>query len=221
MVFTTSQILVWPFFSDNKITGTSPDCCTVLKTFLEKDKCGPQKEEEAHIPIHTFGFGLDHDPIVLHAIAECSRGSFSFIQGEENVTVRLSLLLILLDSCNQILTNFLIFQEGFAQCLGGLLSVVAQKVLLELCVGSSDFQIARVHSGTLREETDDDDSKCVVDIGDLYGDEEKNILAEVWIQPEYSDEDEDGTDKVQSRCYSEGSLFNLCSNYFKCFRSTF
>ncbi|RAL47959.1 hypothetical protein DM860_015746 [Cuscuta australis] len=31
-------------------------------------------------PVHAFGFGSDHDPVAMHAIAEASDGTFSFIE---------------------------------------------------------------------------------------------------------------------------------------------
>ncbi|EFJ18458.1 hypothetical protein SELMODRAFT_38056, partial [Selaginella moellendorffii] len=55
-------------------------------------------------PVHTFGFGSDHDPEAMLSIAEATGGSFCYVQEESTV------------------------QHAFAQCIGGLLSVVAQEV---------------------------------------------------------------------------------------------
>ncbi|PVH37776.1 hypothetical protein PAHAL_5G088100 [Panicum hallii] len=53
--------------------------------------------------VHTFGFGTDHDAAAMHAIAEVTGGTFSFIQ------------------------NHAVVQDSFAQCTGGLLSVAVQE----------------------------------------------------------------------------------------------
>lgn len=56
------------------------------------------------IPVHAFGFGVDHDAAAMHSIAENSGGTFSFIEAES------------------------VIQDAFAQCIGGLLSVVVQEL---------------------------------------------------------------------------------------------
>lgn len=50
--------------------------------------------------LHTFGFGADHDPILMSEIAGLKNGSFYYVEKEE------------------------ILDEVFVDCLGGLLSVV-------------------------------------------------------------------------------------------------
>ncbi|XP_074306532.1 uncharacterized protein LOC141641782 [Silene latifolia] len=60
------------------------------------------------IPVYTFGFGSDHDDIALHAISDGSGGSFSYIEAVE------------------------VIQDAFAQCLGGLLNVVAKEVEIQV-----------------------------------------------------------------------------------------
>jgi secreted protein with Ig-like and vWFA domain len=54
-------------------------------------------------PIHTFGFGADHDAPAMHAIAEATDDTFSFVENQAAI------------------------QDSFAQCIGGLLSVVVQE----------------------------------------------------------------------------------------------
>ncbi|KAI5070809.1 hypothetical protein GOP47_0015152 [Adiantum capillus-veneris] len=64
----------------------------------------------------AFGFGANHDAAIMHAICEVSGGTFSFIQAKERV------------------------QDAFAQCIGGLLSVVAQDVELNV----SSWQLSQL-----------------------------------------------------------------------------
>ncbi|KAF5736232.1 putative Zinc finger family protein [Tripterygium wilfordii] len=60
------------------------------------------------IPVHTFGFGSQHDSTTMHAIADASGGTFSFIESID------------------------ILQDAFARCIGGLLSVVAQDLRITI-----------------------------------------------------------------------------------------
>uniref|UniRef100_A0ACD5UCL6 Uncharacterized protein n=1 Tax=Avena sativa TaxID=4498 RepID=A0ACD5UCL6_AVESA len=62
-------------------------------------------------PIHTFGFGSDHDAAAMHVVAEATGGTFSFIENEAVV------------------------QDAFAQCVGGLLSIVVQEAHVEVVRG--------------------------------------------------------------------------------------
>ncbi|KAJ4819084.1 inter-alpha-trypsin inhibitor heavy chain-like protein [Rhynchospora pubera] len=61
-----------------------------------------------NVTVHTFGFGDEQDPVVLKAIADHSRGGTYSNLSLDNLSL------------------------GFAQCLGGLLSVVAQDLTLVL-----------------------------------------------------------------------------------------
>lgn len=108
------------------------------------------------VPIHTFGFGADHDPRAMHTIANSSGGTFSFIEAEKDV------------------------QDAFAMCIGGLLSVAAQKV--ELMVSSvGGVCISSVSSGSYSSRVLNHGLAAVVEFGDLYADEEKDILINVAV----------------------------------------
>merc|ERR1712166_1060557 len=71
--------------------------------------------------IFTFGFGEDHDAEMLRTIADVGEGLYYYIENKESIP------------------------QTFADCLGGLLSVVAQNMVLvvEPCDGVS---ILKVHS---------------------------------------------------------------------------
>jgi hypothetical protein len=56
------------------------------------------------IPVHAFGFGGDRDASSMQAISETSGGIFSFIETKA------------------------VIQDAFAQCIGGLLSVVVHEL---------------------------------------------------------------------------------------------
>ncbi|KAI3857220.1 hypothetical protein MKW98_010634 [Papaver atlanticum] len=109
------------------------------------------------IPVHTFGFGTDHDPNMLHSIAEGSKGTFSFIEAEG------------------------LIQDAFAQCMGGLLSVVVQD--LQVHVHSLDPYVclSQLKAGSYSTYLTGDNQTGSVDFGDLYADVERDFLVLVNI----------------------------------------
>ncbi|XP_058106823.1 E3 ubiquitin-protein ligase WAV3-like isoform X2 [Magnolia sinica] len=109
------------------------------------------------IPVHTFGFGTDHDAPAMHAISDVSGGMFSFIEAE----------------C--------VIQDAFARCIGGLLSVVVQELRLTLSSASSGVVIDRVPAGNYLSEVSDQGRHAIVKVGDLYADEAKDFLVHVSV----------------------------------------
>ncbi|VAH49471.1 unnamed protein product [Triticum turgidum subsp. durum] len=109
------------------------------------------------LPIHAFGFGADHDSDSLHSVAEASGGTFSFIEDEG------------------------VMQDAFAQCIGGLLSVVVQEMRLNMECVHPGVQLCSIKSGSYPSMMARDGRSCSVDIGHLYADEERDILLSVNI----------------------------------------
>uniref|UniRef100_A0ACD5URE0 Uncharacterized protein n=1 Tax=Avena sativa TaxID=4498 RepID=A0ACD5URE0_AVESA len=109
------------------------------------------------LPIHAFGFGADHDSDSLHSIAEASGGTFSFIEDEG------------------------VMQDAFAQCIGGLLSVVVQEMRLSMDCVHPGVQLCSIKSGSYPSKVTRDGRSCSVDIGHLYADEERDIVLSVNI----------------------------------------
>lgn len=106
----------------------------------------------SHIPVHTFGFGTDHDATTLHAISDSSSGTFSFIE------------------------SVAMIQDAFAMCIGGLLSVVAQELRLTVRSASHGVQIVSIPSGRHASEISDECQQGAVDVGNMYAEEEKQFL---------------------------------------------
>ncbi|KAH6766291.1 Zinc finger RING family protein [Perilla frutescens var. hirtella] len=105
-----------------------------------------------HIPVHAFGFGADHDAVAMHSISETSGGTFSFIEAEN------------------------VIQDAFAQCIGGLLSVVVQELKLEVdCIGAM-VQLTSIKSGSYKNTLASDKRKGSIEVGDLYAEEERDFL---------------------------------------------
>uniref|UniRef100_A0A0C9RQ28 TSA: Wollemia nobilis Ref_Wollemi_Transcript_3992_2971 transcribed RNA sequence n=1 Tax=Wollemia nobilis TaxID=56998 RepID=A0A0C9RQ28_9CONI len=109
----------------------------------------------AQLPVHTFGFGSDHDAAAMHAIAEVSGGTFSFIETES------------------------IIQDAFAQCIGGLLSVMIQDVQVAITCANSDVQVIAIQAGSYVSNIIDGGQQGFVKIGDFYAEEERDFLVDV------------------------------------------
>jgi hypothetical protein len=114
---------------------------------------------EHHVPIHAFGFGIDHDSRALHAVAQMSGGTFSFIDVVGSI------------------------QDAFAQCIGGLLSVVAQETTLSVECADQGVLLTSIKSGSYASGADGDGRGGFVDVGRLYADEERDFLVTVRVPP--------------------------------------
>ncbi|KAI4385485.1 hypothetical protein MLD38_003507 [Melastoma candidum] len=114
------------------------------------------------LPVHTFGFGADHDATAMHAISETSGGMFSFIEAED------------------------VMQDAFAQCIGGLLSVVVQDLEVKLDCVSSNSQIVALKSGSYTSTLTDNGEEGSINVGDLYAEEERDFLVTVKVPVDWS-----------------------------------
>ncbi|WOK95398.1 hypothetical protein Cni_G04105 [Canna indica] len=108
-----------------------------------------------HLPVHVFGFGSDHDSTSMHSISENSGGTFSFIEAESAI------------------------QDAFAQCIGGLLSVMVQEMHVRLECLHPDVHLQCIKSSRYPNCIADDGNGGTIDAGDLYADEERNFLVSV------------------------------------------
>ncbi|XP_058729787.1 E3 ubiquitin-protein ligase WAV3-like [Vicia villosa] len=117
------------------------------------------------IPVHAFGFGADHDATSMHSISEISGGTFSFIEAEE------------------------VIQDAFAQCIGGLLSVVVQEVKLDIRCVHPRLQLNSVKAGSYRTSLTTDGRMASINVGDLYAEEERDFLVTVNVPTDSSNDD--------------------------------
>ncbi|KAH7691149.1 Zinc finger RING/FYVE/PHD-type protein [Dioscorea alata] len=112
------------------------------------------------LPVHAFGFGADHDARMLHLISETSGGTFSFIESEN------------------------VLQDAFAQCIGGLLSVVVQDMTLVVDCIHSGIQLKDIKSGNYENHVASHMRTGSISVGQLYADEERNFLLSVNVPPD-------------------------------------
>ncbi|XP_073124622.1 E3 ubiquitin-protein ligase WAV3-like isoform X2 [Henckelia pumila] len=125
-------------------------------------------------PVHAFGFGTDHDPLTMHAISDASGGTFSFLESYEMV------------------------QDAFASCIGGLLSVVIQELCLMVRSASHGVEIKSISSGRYASEISNEGSQGLINVGDLYADEEKEFLINLAVPVYRSIEDEEDDSNTTS-----------------------
>ncbi|KAL0417706.1 UNVERIFIED_CONTAM: E3 ubiquitin-protein ligase WAV3 [Sesamum radiatum] len=125
-----------------------------------------------HIPVHAFGFGADHDAASMHLISETSGGTFSFIEAES------------------------VIQDAFAQCIGGLLSVVVQELIIEVECIDPILRLISIKSGSYKTTLASDKRKGTIEVGDLYAEEERDFLVTTDI-PIYESSDEMSLLKVR------------------------
>ncbi|KAF8672710.1 hypothetical protein HU200_049406 [Digitaria exilis] len=128
-------------------------------------------------PMHTFGFGTDHDAPAMHAIAEVTGGTFAFVENQE------------------------VIQDSFAQCIGGLLSVVVQDARLAVTCVHPGVRVREVKSGRYESLVAEDGQAASVVVGELYAGEERRFLLFVDVpRAEATDDEEATTMLVRVRC---------------------
>lgn len=111
---------------------------------------------DGKVSLHTFGYGEGHNADLLRQLSELSNGSFYFVEKKEEVG------------------------DAFANCLGGLTSVIAQNATLTVKV-KAPHTISKIY--TKRSiTTKKKDEHMEIAIGDLYAGEEKNILIEISVK---------------------------------------
>jgi hypothetical protein len=108
-------------------------------------------------PIHTSGFGGDHDAAAMHAIAEATGGTFSFVQDQA------------------------VIQDAFARCVGGLLSVAVQEARLAVMCLHRGVRIQEVKSGSYGSNVVADGRTRTMDAGELYDDERRRFRVLVYV----------------------------------------
>ncbi|MED6158034.1 hypothetical protein PIB30_028962 [Stylosanthes scabra] len=117
------------------------------------------------IPVHAFGFGSDHDSTSMHSISEISGGTFSFIEAED------------------------VIQDAFAQCIGGLLSVVVQELQVQVACLHPLLQLNSVKAGSYQTSLTANARMASISVGDLYADEERDFLVTVNVPVDMSSEE--------------------------------
>lgn len=157
--------------SDGRDTYTMNQADPNYKLLLPLSMHGCESKR-FQIPVHSFGFGSDHDASLMHSVSETSGGTFSFIESES------------------------VIQDALAQCIGGLLSVAVQELRVEIEGVSPNVRLSSIKAGSYSSLVTGDGHSGLVDLGDLYADEERDFLVSINIPVE-----EDGhTPLLKLRC---------------------
>eukprot|EP00978_Attheya_sp_CCMP212_P000144 scaffold280_cov50-Attheya_sp.AAC.1 len=111
----------------------------------------------APITIHCFGYGTDHDDKLLTDVSEATPGgSYYFVENDSNVA------------------------SAFGDALGGILSVVAQNVSINISIpveaAALGVEIISVHH---ENKIKRDNGSISVTLGDLYAEESRDVLFEI------------------------------------------
>jgi len=129
---------------------------TLLTESLKK-----QVEERPDFTLFTFGFGADNDDKMLKSLSETGKGLYYFIENVDAIP------------------------KAFGDCLGGLISVVAQniKLVFEPISGTKVKRIITKYP-TKEEISEAGETISIVSLGDLYSEEDRNIICELEVPPQ-------------------------------------
>jgi len=111
-----------------------------------------QRTARANCSLYAFGFGKDHDAALLSEIAEQAQTPFTYVEDTEKVG------------------------EAFAGAVGGLTSVVAQRVELTL---KGRVPLKTVHTPFPQQRVSD--TEVTVTIPDVFAGERRDILVELSV----------------------------------------
>lgn len=122
-----------------------------------------QRAAQAGCGLYAFGFGADHDADLLREISEQARTPYTFV--EDTTTIN----------------------QAFAGVVGGLSSVVAQRVEIML-----DCRAQLKEVNTPFEVRRDGDRKATISIPDVFAGERRDVLLELCVQADSQNTTEDG-----------------------------
>ncbi|OQR80524.1 hypothetical protein ACHHYP_17492 [Achlya hypogyna] len=116
-----------------------------------------EKMLSKNVSLFTFGYGSDHDADILRQLSDLGQGAYYFVQNIDGVSI------------------------AFADCLGGLLSVVAQNIKVDI-IAAPGVSIAAVKTKR-RVDTIVAGTHVSVDLGDLYSEEARDLVVQLEVGP--------------------------------------
>ena len=134
-------------FTDGKATRGIMDTASIVADVRHQLIGGAED-----VSIFTFGFGADHFPTKLHAIASATNGLYYFIENTDAIAA------------------------AFADCLAGLGGMVAQEAELELRVDPKVASLQKINFPNARF---DAAGRCTIPLGTLYAQEDKSVLLNI------------------------------------------
>jgi len=146
---------------------------------LTKGCIGTNADDDTVAPmtVHTFGYGTRHDENLLRDVSQAtSGGTYYFLESDSDVS------------------------SAFGDAFGGVLSVVAQNVVLSISA-PPEAKLIMVHH---ENKTKKEDSSYVVKLGDLYAEERRDVIFEVTLRS-----DENISEEVQGIPHANATLSYL------------
>eukprot|EP01119_Soliformovum_irregulare_P006544 TRINITY_DN1866_c0_g1_i2.p1 TRINITY_DN1866_c0_g1~~TRINITY_DN1866_c0_g1_i2.p1 ORF type:complete len:479 (+),score=170.11 TRINITY_DN1866_c0_g1_i2:182-1618(+) len=134
------------------------------------------EEQEIPCSINTFGYGADHDPLLLKGLADASNGSYYFVAKNEDIP------------------------EAFADCLGGLVSVAAQNISVKFRAENGATILKIFTKFKLNEISPGKEIEVIV--GDIQSEEQKDILVAVSLTPLQVENPESVYVSVETTCFN-------------------
>ncbi|KAI9352939.1 hypothetical protein BDR26DRAFT_929434 [Obelidium mucronatum] len=113
--------------------------------------------EEQKIPFYTYGFGVDHDSKLLSQVAG-KTGTFTYIP------------------------QISVFQEAFAGCLGGIKSTVYKNFQISIKVPSAAVNV-KLAAVECSQDVAYENDTAVVKFGDLFAEEQRDIIVKFSFTP--------------------------------------
>jgi Mg-chelatase subunit ChlD/ABC-type dipeptide/oligopeptide/nickel transport system ATPase component len=165
------------------IVELTKGCLTGPTATDDEDEGKGKCKSNTNTTLHCFGYGSDHDEEIMQALSETAQGgTYYFVEGDSNVAT------------------------AFGDALGGVLSVVAQNVMVHIRpnvdVGA---QIMHVYHDRKHKEESDDGS-YVVSLGDFYAEEKRDVLFSVSLALLPKDGDGASSDSIAHAAVSVSYL---------------
>jgi len=134
----------------------------------DEDDAKQQPEGSNEIPctINTFGLGTGHNALLLKALAENGRGMYAFIEKSDQIA------------------------ETFAECLGGLVSVVGQNLKVQV-QALNNVQISRCLSKGYPVNVDIPRKKHTISVKDVQSEESRDFVFELKVPQIEAEKKED------------------------------
>jgi len=141
----------------NAGVSNKDDIVALTKNCLQK-----AGSKQGDISVHCFGYGVDHDRVMLGEIAQATEGgTYYFVEDDSAIS------------------------SAFGDALGGVLSVTAQNVTLNIKVAPESanlgVDITKVHHDKA---VKNEDGSYSIAVGDFYAEESRDILFDVTLPKE-------------------------------------
>jgi hypothetical protein len=104
--------------------------------------------------LYTFGYGADHDSSLLSNMATSGNGTYYFMETPDSIP------------------------QAFAECLGGLMSVVAQNITMDITCETPNVHITTITT-PFNTHTVVEGRHYRLDVGDVFSEEQRDILVDL------------------------------------------